>query len=280
MSLQSANIARVQALVGEYMKGNAAGYLEGCSDDFKGSVLGGLIPGGSDIKSKDEFIAVMNSMDKYMEVKSFEPMNWRAVNDDVLFSVDWKFVWMPGTENAKEVETTALVRKVVRDGMICEKYHMCDVESITGDSTPVHDNAPVKRVQELLAEYMKGNAPGYLEGCSDDFKGSVLGGLIPGASDIKSLDEFKAVMGQMDKYMEVKSFEPINFRALPNSDMMFQVQWKFIWKETGVEMDHTAMVRKVINADNQICEKYHMCDVAAITNASPRDVITAGEGEA
>merc|ERR1712097_118929 len=82
----------------------------------------------------------------------------------------------------------------------------------------------------------------------------------------------KAVMGQMDKYMEVKSFEPINFRALPNSDMMFQVQWKFIWKETGVEMDHTAMVRKVINADNQICEKYHMCDVAAITNASPRDV--------
>ena len=36
--------------------------------------------------------------------------------------------------------------------------------------------------------------------------------------------------------------------------------------------------RKVLDADNNICEKYHMCDVGAVLQDSPRDVI--GQAEA
>ena len=49
----------------------------------------------------------MGGMEQYMEVKKFEPCNWRATGDDVLFQVDWVFVWVPtGVTHT----TTALVR--------------------------------------------------------------------------------------------------------------------------------------------------------------------------
>merc|ERR1719473_2031178 len=135
MSLQQTNIERVKALVAEYQKGNPEGYLAGVADTIKGSVLGGLIPGGDSFTDKEGFTAIMGTMGEYMEVTKFEPWNWHAVNDDVLFNVDWKFTWKP---TGKKVETTALVRKVVKDNMICEKYHMVDVEKITGEKAP-HD---------------------------------------------------------------------------------------------------------------------------------------------
>ena len=72
-------------------------------------------------------VALMGKMGEYMEVSKFEPKNWRAVNDDVLFNVDWKFTWKP---TGKVVETQAIVRKVLKDGNICEKYHMVDTEAI------------------------------------------------------------------------------------------------------------------------------------------------------
>merc|ERR1719453_591124 len=150
MSTSQMNMKRVQDLVAEYQAGRPEGYLAGVSEDFKGSVLGGLIPGADDMKSKADFMAVMEKMGDYMEVQKFEPCNWRAVGDDVLFNVNWKFTWKP---TGKTIETTALVRKVVRDGMICEKYHMVDVESITGKPSP-RDQTNVDRVQHLLAEFM------------------------------------------------------------------------------------------------------------------------------
>jgi len=126
-SLQQQNIRRVQFLVSEFMAGRPEGYLAGVSDDMKGSVLGGLIPGGDSFNTKEEFGALMGEMDKFMEVKKFEPCNWRAVGSDVLFNVNWEFVWKP---TGKTIETTAVVRKVLRGNQICEKYHMVDVEAV------------------------------------------------------------------------------------------------------------------------------------------------------
>ena len=273
-TLQASNIQRVQALVREFQNGNPAGYLAGVADDVKGSMLGGLIPGAENITNKAEFIAVFDKLADYMEVKKFEPTNWRAVNDDVLFSVEWEFVYKP---TGVTHETTALVRKVVKDGMICEKYHMCDVEAITGKPTP-HDTSSVTTVQALLAEFQAGRPEGYMAGVADDVKADMLGGLIPGAEAISNKEQFFGVMGQMDQYMQVQKFAPRDFRALPNGDMMFLVDWQFTWLATGKAVETTAVVRKVVK-DGKICEKYHMCDVEAVLapSTSPRDVIAAGE---
>ena len=256
-SLQTKNMKRVQFLVSEFMAGRPENYLAGCSDDIKGSVLGGLIPGAEDIKSKTDMADMLGSIEKYMEVKKFEPCNWHAIGDDVLFNVNWEFVWK---ETGKSVETTALVRKVVKDNMICEKYHMVDVPAITGGKPP-HSEVNVERVKELLVGITTGKPEIYMAGVSDDIKGSVLGGFIPGGVDIKTKAEFMGL--EMDKYMEVKKFEPCNYRALPNDDIMFNVNWEFVWKETGKVVETTAVVRKVLR-DGMICEKYHMVDAAAI----------------
>jgi len=272
-TLQQSNIARVQALVAEFQAGRPEGYLAGVHENIHGSVLGGLIPGGDDYRGKAAFQELMGSMDQYMEVSKFEPKNWRAVNNDVLFNVDWAFVWIP---TGKLIETTALVRKVVRDGMICEKYHcICDVEAITGEPSP-HDATPVERVQELLAEYGAGRPEGYLAGVSDDFSGSVLQGWVPDEmARFNSKEDFGKLMGEMEQYMEVTKFEPCNFVAMPNNDMMFNVNWCFTYKSTGKVVETTAVVRKVLDKDNNLCEKYHMVDADCVLEESPRDVVAA-----
>ena len=271
-SLQERNIKRVQDLVAEFQAGRPEGYMAGVADDIKGSVLGGLIPGGDNFTNKGEFGAIMEKMGEYLEVKKFEPVNWRAVGDDVLFAVNWEMVWLA---TGKTVETTAIVRKVVKNGMICEKYHMIDVEAVTGVK---QTEAPqVTRVKELLAEFLAGRPEGYMAGVADDIKGSVLGGLIPDADNIKNKAEFGALMEKMGDYVEMIRFEPTNFRGLLNNDMMFEVNWEMVYKPTGKKIETTAIVRKVLNEDGMICEKYHMCDVAAITKVeeSPRDVLAA-----
>jgi dienelactone hydrolase len=273
LQLQQTNIARVKRLVAEFQAGRPEGYLAGVHDDIKGSVLGGLIPGGENYNGKAAFTKLMEEMPRYMEVSRFEPCNWRAVGDDVLFNVNWKFKWLA---TGKEIETTALVRKVVREGMICEKYHMVDTTVVTGEASP-HDTSTVSRVQELLVHIAAGQPEGYMAGVADDVKASMLGGLIPDAEAITNKNDFAAVMGKMGQYMEVRSFEPYNFMALPNGDMMFNVSWKFKWLATGKEVETTAIVRKVLNADGMICEKYHMMDVDAVLQDSPRDVIGAAE---
>merc|ERR1711998_431508 len=105
--------------------------------------------------------------------------------------------------------------------------------------------------------------------------GSMLGGLIKGADGIANKQEFQDVMSQMNDVMEVSKFEPCNFRALPNNDMMFNVNWTFVWKQTGKEVSTTAVVRKVLNAEGNLCEKYHMVDADAVLQTSPREVIEA-----
>jgi len=269
-TLQERNIKRVQDLIAEFQAGNPEGYLAGVSDDVKGSMLGGLIPGADCITNKTEFAKIFELMPQYMEVAKFEPTGFRAVGNDVLFNVNWIFTWKPTGEVH---ETTALVRKVVCDNMICEKYHMVDVEAITGVKSP-HDASTVTRVQELLKEFMEGRPEGYLAGVDESIKANMLGGLIPGADKVSSKAEFGAIFGLMGDYMEVEKFEPVNFRALPNNDMMMNVNWKFTWKPTGKVVETQAIVRKVLK-DGNICEKYHMVDTEAITQQTPRGVIEA-----
>jgi len=173
-------------------------------------------------------------------------------------------------------ECTGLVRKVVKDGRICEKYHMIvGVEDITGEALP-HDATPVTRVQELLAEYGAGRPEGYLAGCSDDFKGSVLDGLVPGAV-FDSKEGFAKFMGSMGEVMEVSKFEPVNFVAIPNNGMMFNVNWQFTWLATGKEAETTAIARKVANKDGGLCQKYHFIDACWVVQESPRDVAAGAE---
>merc|ERR1740138_1824446 len=105
-----------------------------------------------------------------------------------------------------------------------------------------------------------------MAGVADNIQASMLGGLIKGADGIANKQEFQDVMSKMNDVMEVKKFEPCNFRALPNNDMMFTVNWEFVWKETGALIEATAVTRKVVK-DNMLCEKYHMVDVEAIQAA-------------
>jgi len=149
-SLQERNIKRVQFLVSEFMAGRPEGYLAGVSDDMKGSVLGGLLPGGEGFEGKEAFAALMGGMEQYMEVKKFEPCNWRAVGSDVLFNVNWEFVWKP---TGKTVVTTALVRKVVREGLICEKYHLVHAADVLGETSVAEELHTM--VKSLVSEGMK-----------------------------------------------------------------------------------------------------------------------------
>ena len=41
-------------------------------------------------------------------------------------------------------------------------------------------------------------------------------------------------------------FAPRDFRALPNDDVMFLVDWAFLYKPTGRHVETTAVVRKVV----------------------------------
>ena len=86
---------------------------------------------GSAFSSKAEFALLGESMSELMDIHKFEPKNFVALpNNDVMFNVDWEFTWKP---TGKVVETTAVVRKVLKDGMICEKYHMVDCADVLED---------------------------------------------------------------------------------------------------------------------------------------------------
>ena len=116
------NVALVQNVVGHFLAGDADGYLSGVHPNVKGSVLGGLIPGADTITNKAQLAKLLKEdIPKYMDIRKFEPANWVGVGDQVFFTVDWEFVWKP---TGKVVTTRATVRKVVCDGLICEKYHM------------------------------------------------------------------------------------------------------------------------------------------------------------
>merc|ERR1712046_270841 len=108
------------------MKGNAPGYFAGCHEEFGGDILAGLVKGGERVTGTEGLGDLMWAMDATMAVTKFEPANWAAVGNNVFFTVDWEFVYKP---TGNQVATTAVVRKVIRDGKICEKYHRVNAEA-------------------------------------------------------------------------------------------------------------------------------------------------------
>ena len=126
-SEEEKNIGLVKSLVQKFMDGNAEGYIEGCHENFYGKIFSGLIPGGDNIKGKEELVKMFELLPEYMEIVKFEPVNWAAVGNTVYFTVNWEFIWK---HTGKRVVTSANVRKVVKDGKIIEKYHIVNYGDI------------------------------------------------------------------------------------------------------------------------------------------------------
>ena len=123
----NSNVRVVKNAVNEFMSGNPEGYIDYLHDDFYGKIWSGLIPGGDDIKGKEAFVAFMMEMNKRIETRKFEPIDWCGVGETVYFTVNWEFIWK---ETNTLIKTSANVRKVVRDGKIIEKYHLINYNDI------------------------------------------------------------------------------------------------------------------------------------------------------
>ena len=127
--MENKNIELVQNLLSKFLAGDSEGYIDGCHDEFYGKIFSGLIPGGEDIKGKEELRKLFEIMPKYMEIKSFEPVDWCCTGNIVYFTVNWEFLWKP---TKKFVRTSANVKKIIEDNKIKEKYHIVNFEDVSG----------------------------------------------------------------------------------------------------------------------------------------------------
>merc|ERR1712151_1119264 len=118
----------------------------------------------------------------------------------------------------------------------------------------------VKRAREAVANLAAGRHDEYLGWVHDGVKGSLLGGQLHGADSINNKAELKQILDSFDNYMDIKRFEPCNFRLLPNNDVMYNVEWEFVWKPSGKLVTTTAIVRDVFDED-MLVETFHMVDV-------------------
>lgn len=113
LSPEYGNLALVQRL---YDRAD----LSGVSESVKGSMFGGLVPGGEAFNGKAEFLRILWSVPTYLGVRKFEPSNWRAAGDEVLFDARWSLTWKA---TGRPLEIKAVVRTLVRNGRIVETYH-------------------------------------------------------------------------------------------------------------------------------------------------------------
>ena len=125
--MEAQNISLIKSLLDKFLAGDAQGYIDGCHEDFYGKIWSGLIPGGDEIKGKEQLSKMFEELPKHMEIKKFEPVNWAAVGDTVYFTVNWEIIWKK-TNNL--VKTSANVRKVIKDNKIIEKYHIVNYNDI------------------------------------------------------------------------------------------------------------------------------------------------------
>ena len=123
----NSNVRLVKNAVNEFMSGNSQGYIDYLDDDFYGKIWSGLIPGGDEIKGKEQLSKMFEELPKHMEIKKFEPVNWAAVGDTVYFTVNWEIIWK---KTNTLVKTSANVRKVIKDNKIIEKYHIVNYNDI------------------------------------------------------------------------------------------------------------------------------------------------------
>lgn len=122
------NIKLVKDLLNKFLQGDSTGYIDGCHDEFYGKIFSGLIPGGDEIKGKNELKKMFDIMPKYMDIIKFEPVDWCCTNNTVYFTVNWEFFWKP---TGQIVKTSANVRKVIYENKIKEKYHIVNFQDVT-----------------------------------------------------------------------------------------------------------------------------------------------------
>ena len=257
------NIELVKSLVNAYMEGKPEEYIAGCHEDFSGDILSGIVPSGDSIRGKAQLEAMFNDIGKYIEVERFQPVNWTGVENNVYFQVDWKFKHVP---TGNTVETVANVRKVIKDGKICEKYHRVNfVDILAGVSTP-HSSTEsnpvdtdvaknVKLVQHLVDEFMQGRGENYLNGCAQDFKGDILAGVMPGGECIRGVEQLTKLFGEMEQHIKMSKFEPKHWCGVDDL-VFFTVGWEFEHVQTGKKIVTEAVTCKRVR-DGKICEKYH-----------------------
>ncbi len=68
------NIELSKNLLEKYTNGDGQGYINGCSNDFKGKIFSGLIPGGENINGKEELKELFTKMPEYIEGIKFEEL--------------------------------------------------------------------------------------------------------------------------------------------------------------------------------------------------------------
>ena len=73
------------------------------------------------------------SVDRWVRLRASarRQYNFCGVGDSVFFNADWEAVYRGTT-----VACTAVVRKVIRDGKICEKYHRVNAAQIVEQAAP------------------------------------------------------------------------------------------------------------------------------------------------
>ena len=126
--MDNENIELVKGLLDKFLAGDDVGYIDGCHEEFHGIYdTSGLIPGGGEIKGKEELTKMFGLIPEYVDMKKFESVDWRCVDNEVYFTVNVEFIWKP-TE--KLVKTIANVKKIIVDNKIKEKYHIVSFQDI------------------------------------------------------------------------------------------------------------------------------------------------------
>ena len=141
--MENDNITLVKNLLDKFLQGDCDAYINGCHDDFYGKIFSGLIPGGEEIKGKNELHKMFQIMPNYMDIIKFEPVDWCSTGNTVYFTVNWEFLWKP-TEQI--IKTSANVRKVIHDNKIKEKYHIVNFQDVTNCS--IHWYAHEKNIKK------------------------------------------------------------------------------------------------------------------------------------
>ena len=121
--------------------------------------MSGIVPGGESIKGKEGMMAFFENSSKVVDIQKFEAVDWCGKGDNVYFTVNWEFIYKP---TQQFVKTTANVRKVLKNNLICEKYHLVNADAIKKTKADPRPESNIKLVQDAVGEYMKGNPAGYV----------------------------------------------------------------------------------------------------------------------
>lgn len=114
----------MQEACAAFAAGEQERYFAVVDENIEFSILAGLLPHELVIGAgKAKFVEAAGKMGEYMDVIKYVPHSWTGHDEHVGFVVDWVFRWKATDEI---VSLKCVTKKTVRDGKICEKFHMVD----------------------------------------------------------------------------------------------------------------------------------------------------------